>query len=178
VRDGDTSSADDRVVTRVDGFVEPSKDELLAMLDREWADWEALIARAAGRLTEPGAGGAWTFQDVIAHVTYYQRFGAELIGADVRHVEVPAEIGFDVERRNRWFYELDRDRPLDDVLAEARKVHRAIVERVRAMAADELRLHPVAWQPWPAWRWLVHLTHEHYPEHVPGLQAWLAEDRN
>ena len=170
----DGFAANDRQVTRVGGFDEPSRDELLTLLEREWADWEALIARAAGRLTEPGACGEWTFKDVIAHATYYQRFGGELIGAAVRHVEVPAEIRVDVERRNQWFYALDRDRPLADVLAEARQVHRALVERVRAMSAEELRRHPVAWQPWPAWRWLLHLTHEHYPEHVPGLEAWLA----
>jgi len=169
-----TSSANDRVVTDVDGFDEPSHDNLLATLEREWDDWEALIERATGRLTEPGACGSWRFQDVIAHVMYYQRFGGELVGADVRHIDVPAEFAFDVEARNRWFYDLDRDRSLDDVLAEARQVHRAIVERVRGMSADELRQQPVAWQQWPAWRWLVHLTHEHYPEHAPGLEAWLA----
>jgi hypothetical protein len=160
-------------MSEVDGFAEPRKDELLGMLEREWTDWEGLIARAEGRLTEPGACGDWSFKDVIAHVMYYQRFGGELIGADVRHVEVPQEIGLDVQRRNEWFYELDMDRSLDDVLAEARQVHRALVERVRAMSGDELRAHPVPWQSWPAWRWVVHLTHEHYPEHVPGLEAWL-----
>jgi hypothetical protein len=160
-------------MSEVDGFAEPRKDELLGMLEREWTDWEGLIARAEGRLTEPGACGDWSFKDVIAHVMYYQRFGGELIGADVRHVEVPQEIGLDVQRRNEWFYELDMDRSLDDVLAEARQVHRALVERVRAMSGDELRAHPVPWQSWPAWRWVVHLTHEHYPEHVPELEAWL-----
>ena len=60
------------------------------------------------------------------------------------------------------------------VLAEARHVHREIARRVGEMSSDELRAHPVAWQPWPAWRWLVHLTHQHYEEHTPGLRAWLA----
>jgi hypothetical protein len=74
----------------VDGFVDPSKDDLLAMLEREWAEWEALVLR------------------------------------------------------------------------------------VRAISVDMLRAHPVTWQRWPASRWLIHLTHEHYPEHVPGLQGRLA----
>jgi hypothetical protein len=160
-------------MAQVDGFAEPGKDELLGMVERGWAEWDELIARAEGRLTEPGACGTWSFKDVIAHVTAYQRFGAELVGADVRHVEVPQEIGLDFQRRNEWFHEQDRGRSLEDVLAEARQVHRALVERVRAMSSEELRAQPVGWFAWPAWRWLIHLTHEHYPEHVPGLRAWL-----
>jgi hypothetical protein len=160
-------------MAQVDGLVESGRDELLGLIEREWAEWEELIARAEGRLTEPGACGTWSFKDVIAHVTAYQRFGAELVGADVRHVEVPQEIGLDFQRRNEWFHEQDRDRSLEDVLAEARQVHRELVERVRAMLPAELRAQPVGWFAWPAWRWLIHLTHEHYPEHVPGLRAWL-----
>jgi hypothetical protein len=162
-------------MTQVDGFAEPTSDALVRMLEDEWADWERLIGRAsaAGRLTEPGACGGWSFKDVIAHLTAYQRFGAELLGGRVRPVCVPDEIGFDTQRRNEWFHEQDRGRPLDDVLADARQVHAEIVRRVQAMSPDELRAHPVAWQAWPAWRWVIHLTHEHYPEHVPGLTAWL-----
>lgn len=163
------------VVMRVDGFAEPGRDELVRMIEHEWAAWEDLIgqAEAAGRLTEPDACGTWSFKDVVAHVTAYQRFGAELIGGDVRHVEVPHDIGFDFQRRNEWFHEQDHDRPLDEILAEARHVHRELVARVQMLSPEELRKVPVGWYAWPAWRWLVHLTHEHYPEHVPGIRAWL-----
>jgi hypothetical protein len=163
-------------MSQVDGVDEPSRDELVAQVEREWADWEALIARseATGRLEQPGAAGAWSMKDVVAHMTAYQRFGATLIGGDVRRVEVPPEIGLDTQRRNEWFHEQDRDRSTADVLAEARQVHAEIVRRVRAMSPEELRRHPVDWQPWPAWRWIVHLTHEHYPEHVPNIEAWLS----
>lgn len=163
-------------MTQVDGFAEPTKDELLAMIEREWAEWQALLARSEGRLEEPGACGTWSVKDVIAHVTAYQRFAASLIGGDVRKVEVPEEIGLDFQRRNEWFHEQDRHRSLDEVLAESHHVHEQIVARVRAMSPEQLRAQPVGWFHWPAWRWLIHLTHEHYPEHVPGLRAWLGLD--
>ncbi len=149
------------------------------MLESEWATWEELISRAAAqdRLTEPGACGAWSFKDVIAHVSlHYQQFDAELIGGDVRHVQVPKDIAFDFQRRNEWFHEQDRDRTLEDVLAEALQVHREIVRRARGLSPEELRKAPVDWHTWPAWRWVVHLTHEHYPEHVPGIRAWMGLD--
>ena len=161
-------------MTVVDGFEEPAKEELLAQIRAEWAAWEALIARAEGRLTEPGACGEWSFKDVIAHMTVYQRFLAGLLGGNVREVHQPAEIGFDVQKRNEWFHEQDKNRSLEDVLAEARQVHGEIVRRVEEQTPEELRRHPVDWQAWPAWRWTIHLTHEHYPEHVPDLEAWLA----
>jgi hypothetical protein len=43
-----------------------------------------------------------------------------------------------VRRRNVWLYELERDRPLTDVHAEADAVHAQLVELLRARPADEL----------------------------------------
>ncbi len=160
-------------MTEVDGFAEPTRAALVRMLEEEWVAWEGLITAAAGRLEEPGACGVWSFKDVIAHVTAYQRFCAEILGGAVRRVAPPEEIGFDTERRNAWFHEQDRARPLTEILDEARQVHRELVAQIARRSAEELRVHPVPWQAWPAWRWAIHLTHEHYPEHEPGLRAWL-----
>jgi len=152
----------------------PTRDDLLARMERQWAEWQGLIAAAGNRLTEPGALGDWTLKDVIAHVGAYERFVLGLLGGRVRELPpAPPDLGWDTDRRNAWLHSLDRDRPADELLAEARDVHRQLVAQVGARSDDELRAPLVEWNDWPAWRWVLSVTEDHYAEHVPPLRSWL-----
>jgi hypothetical protein len=152
----------------------PAPGDLVARIERDWADWQRLIDRVGDRLTEPGAAGDWTAKDVVAHVCAYQRFVLGLLGGRVRELPpMPPDVGWDTDRRNAWLHALDRDRPADAVRAEARDVHAQLVEQVRARSAEALRAPLVAWSEWPAWRWVLSATEEHHGEHAPPLRRWL-----
>ena len=156
----------------IDGQNERSKDELIAEVERTHAEWERLVAKLSDRLEEPYAG-TWSLRDVSAHVCAYERYILEPLGGEVRRLpEQPADVGFDVQKRNEWLHELDRGRPTSLVMAEAAAVRRGIVARLRALRDDELRARLHDWSPWPAWRWVVHLSVEHYDEHFPDLRKF------
>jgi hypothetical protein len=111
---------------------------------------------------------------VVAHFNGYQRFLIGNMGGRVRELPPqPEEIGLDFQKRNEWLHALDLDRTWEQVAAEAGQLHAELLAQLRARSAEQLRAPMVAWHPWPTWRWVVHLTHEHYQEHLPDLRRWL-----
>lgn len=158
----------------VDGRARPSREQLLADFVRERDDWRALIAEAGDRVNEPGAAGTWTLRDVVAHINAYHRFLLQSLGGTVREIAaMPPEIGFDVEKRNQWMHDCDRDLPWDVVAAEAQELHEALLARIGGLTDEQLDEPMVDWQAWPRWRWIIGLTGGHYEEHLPALREWL-----
>ncbi|MEA2584077.1 MAG: hypothetical protein QOF33_2162 [Thermomicrobiales bacterium] len=109
-----------------------AQTEVLARIDQERAWWEGLLAEVGEeRMEQRGATGDWTFKDVVAHLSGWQRRTLDRLQA-ARHDQPvpqspwPAE--FDaiededesVQRINDWLYERNRDRLLAEVLAQSR----------------------------------------------------------
>jgi hypothetical protein len=158
----------------IDGQAERDKHALIAEVERTYAEWEALIARVGARVEEPFAG-TWSLRDVSAHLAAYERFILGPLGGEVRALpELPPEANESVQRRNELLHAADMGRSTEAVMAEAAAVRRGIVARLRARSEEELREPLHAWSPWPAWRWVVHLSVEHYDEHFPDLRRFAA----
>ena len=156
----------------IDGQAERGKDELIAEVERTYAEWEALVARVGARVEEPYAG-TWSLRDVSAHVCAYERFILGPLGGEVRPLpELPPASNENVPLRNELLHAADLGRPTAEVMAEAAAVRRGIVARLRARSEEELRQPLHAWSPWPTWRWVVHLSVEHYDEHFPDLRRF------
>ena len=151
-----------------------TKAELLAGIRAAMADWDALIASIPReRMAEPGLPGGWSVKDVIAHVTWGKREGVGLIRAR-------ALVGSDLWRlseddRNAAVYEQNKDRPLDDVLAESKQVAADYLAALGSLTDDELNDPghfagmPATWRPWRT----VYDPH-HYAHHAADIRAWLA----
>lgn len=160
--------------TTIDGVAELTKDELLALVVGDREAWLALIAEAGDRIDEPGAAGEWTLRDVVNHITGYHRFLVVNLGGTARDFDaMPEEIGGDVQKRNEWMHEADRERSWDLVSDEAADVHRELVAQLEARSPEQIKAPMVEWQPWPVWRWVIDLTEGHRHEHLPDLRAWL-----
>lgn len=162
----------------------PSKGEALAAIERERADWEALLAEVGeARMLEPGAMGDWTFKDLVAHITGWRarslrRLEAAANGQPEPKPPWPASLGSDDEI-NDWIYEQNRERLLGEVVSESRESFARLAEIVQ-MLPDEALSDP-GYFPWleaqalgPAivdgtffghWR----------EEHEPDIRRWLAE---
>ncbi len=100
-----------------------TKAELLDKLRAGRAEWEALLARVGeARMTEPGVEGEWFVKDVAAHIMVYERWVVGNLGGAVpAQPPLPPGVALnDLDERNAWFHELNRDRPLHDVLAGSR----------------------------------------------------------
>lgn len=151
------------------------KADLLDLLQRERSAWNELLARVdPQRMEEPGAAGAWSVKDLIAHVTWYEReitaaFQARALKGSPLWEKSPAD-------RNRMIYEQHHSQSLEMVLADSRRAYSELVQVVRAMAEAELN-EPERLNSWPEglppWRLLAENSYEHYQAHRAELEQWL-----
>ena len=154
-----------------------TKDDLLAHIQAEHANWRALVAEVGEeRMEQPGPMGDWTFKDLVAHLTGWRERtirrleagpGREPTTAWPSHLTEDDEI-------NQWIYEQNRDRPLREVLAEADASHQRLAAAVAALPEEDLTTPGrFAWmegKPLADGDFFGHL-HE---EHEPDIRAWLA----
>jgi len=148
-------------------------DTLLA----ERAEWDRVLSQIdVARMVVPRVAGEWSVKDVVAHVTWFER---EMVGVLTAYALVGSDL-WDLpgDERNRVIFEQNRQRPLDDVLTEARQVFDQLLAAVRPLSDEDLvdpgrfRDMPADWVPWQI---LAGNTYEHYRDHLPALRAWLKE---
>lgn len=83
--------------------------------------------------------------------------------------------------RNAAIFAQNRDRPLPDILAEARAVHRQLLDALEPLADEDFRdprrfrQMPDTWIPWQVF---AANSYNHYRDHLPALQAWLDANRS
>lgn len=146
--------------------------------DRQvWRDLVAEVGRE--RMLEPGPMGEWTFRDMAAHLAAWRNARIPMVEAIGRGEPVPpypwpADIDEeDDDAINAWFQERDRDRSLDDVLADYDGTFERLAAAIEAL--PEQVAHDPNGLPWaegtPAVDidWTGHL-HE---DHLPDVRRWL-----
>lgn len=145
---------------------------------RFWRDLVSEVGRE--RMAEPGPMGEWTFRDLAAHLAAWRSFRIPQIEAVGRGEASPppawpADLDGDddIEAVNDWFQARDRDRSLDDVLADYdasfERLAAAIEALPEAVAADPEAFDFMGGSPIVDGDFTEHL-HE---EHLPGIRAWL-----
>ena len=161
-----------------------TREALLAAFDdarRAHLAFLATIPRE--RMMEPGAAGPWTFKDVVAHLTAWRaytiaRLEALAAGAPEPARPWPAELSdAGDDAINAWFYERDRDLPLDTVLAN----WESSFDQLAAVGATlpDAALFDPSFVPWMEGTALAApiatgvLGHWR-EEHEPAVRSWLA----
>ena len=142
-------------------------EEILASLDKTQFVTEGVI---------PG----WSIKDMLAHIASWHHRLLKWLDAAV-HNQEPTISGPDnveeMDALNAQFYQQNKARPLDEVLADFRTSYQHIMEIVQAMPEDDL-MNPdrFTWsQGEPLWQAIAGDTYEHYQEHIAQIQAWLAK---
>lgn len=158
-----------------------TKNDLIETMLSRRAEFDALLARVPeGRLAEPGAAGEWSVKDILAHLNRYVRWLAERLHEQLRG-ESYAPTATDMmhfEERNRVYHEQDRHLPLADVLAEWHSAHEHLMAGVQAHSEAFLlqpQTFPGAPQPIVVADMLRSEVYDHYRQHVPSIEAWLAD---
>jgi hypothetical protein len=142
-------------------------EEILASLDKTQYVTEGVI---------PG----WSIKDMLAHIASWHHRLLRWLDAAVRNQE-PTISGPDnieeMDALNAQFYQENKARPLDEVLADFRTSYQRIMEIVQTMPEDDLiSPHRFAWsQGEPLWQAIAGDTYEHYQEHIAQIQAWLVK---
>jgi len=140
------------------------------------AEWDALLTRVGeGRMLEPGAAGKWSVKDVIAHVMWSE---LEIVPVMGTHVLSGSELwNLPEDERNEIVYQQYRDRPLQDIVTEERRVYDQFLEAAHTLSDEDLndphhfRDMPEAWIPW---RIFAGCSFQHYRDHMPSILEWLA----
>jgi uncharacterized protein (TIGR03083 family) len=150
-----------------------NKHDFLQQLRAVRAEWDHLLAEIPeARLAAPGAAGTWSAKDVIAHVTWGER---EMLGLIRQRALAGSDLWqFSTAERNAAIYAQNRDRPLREVLAEARAVYPELLAAFESLDdadfTDPARYAgmPPDWQPWDIF---AQNTFTHYRDHLPDLRA-------
>jgi hypothetical protein len=160
-----------------------SKARLLALIRTERKSLDAELAELDGdQMTKPGVQGRWSIKDLMAHITVWEQRMIEWLKQALRG-EVPRQlpIGMTWEDLDRWnektFLE-NRDRPLDEILAESDRSYRQAVRAVEMMPEEAL-IEPdyYVWRGGkPLWEMVAANTYWHYQEHREAIRSWLRRD--
>ena len=161
-----------------------TKAGLIDTLRTRRAEWDAALAQVPeDRMTQPGAAGRWSVKDIITHITSYERWMADRMHEVLRgETYVPTELDqLHYEPRYDRIYEIERDRPLEEVLAESRQVFPRLMAAVQAHT-EEFLIQPQQFegapQPIVVWQMLRSEVYDHYGEHIPSILAWAASSRS
>lgn len=144
-------------------------EEILTPLD------ETLMATA-------GVNGDWSIKDIMAHITSWHHRLLVWLRAASRNEE-PAISGPDsdeeMDRLNEQFYEENKSRSLDDVLADFCTTYLQILDMVQTLDNEDLtNPHRFAWTKGnPLWFLIAGDTYEHYLEHLQQIKVWLAKSK-
>lgn len=146
--------------------------------DRQvWRDLVAEVGR--DRMLEPGPMGEWTFKDLAAHLAAWRNARIPIIEAIARGetpppTPWPAELGEDDEVINEWFQARDRDRSIDDVVADYDSSFERLAAAIEAL--PESVAHDPNGLPWTEGTAAVDIdwTEHLHDEHMPDTRAWLA----
>ena len=156
-----------------------SKTQLLAELNQENADWQALLDDIGeANMTQPEVAGGWSIKDIVAHITGWRRRTVRRLQAILNHEPDftppwPSELQ-EVDEINAWIYASNRDRPLADVLSDSREVFQQLVHAIDAFSDDVLQ-HPLLteWLEGVPISGKLFFSHFH-EEHESDMRAWLA----
>jgi hypothetical protein len=152
------------------------KATFLEALRNGRAAWEAALSEVGeGQMEESGAEGVWTVKDVIAHVAWFEREMVEMLRR--RSLEASSDLWMrPAHERNAAIFEQNRDRSLQEVLAESRETFPELVREAEGLSDEELNdpgrfaCMPEDWVPW---KLIAENSYEHYRDHGASLRAWL-----
>ncbi|MBZ0299174.1 MAG: ClbS/DfsB family four-helix bundle protein [Anaerolineae bacterium] len=156
-----------------------TKGMLLDTLRSKRAQWDGFVAGIPkDRMTEAGAAGKWSVKDVIAHLTYHERWIADRLHEQPRgEGYAPKEIdAMSDDARNEVIYQRERDRPLQEILADSQAAFARLMEGVEGHTEAFLtEPHEFEGAPEPiiVWQFLRDNVYDHYSLHMPSIRHWL-----
>lgn len=161
-------------------WIPGSKAELMASIEREWKSLMDVVAKLDfTQMTTPDEGG-WTPKDNLAHLTEWMiaLMGVHLERRPTHEVlKVSEEVtkGWDMEIINPVLFERNRNRPLQDVLAQLKNVYAELVNKLELLTYEELLKPRHADDPEkrPVIMWVLGDTSDHFAEHRATIEKML-----
>ena|SRR5579859_1553601 len=129
------------------------------------------------QMTTPGVNGEWSIKDLLVHLTAWQQRLLAAIRAGEPAIS-PLDIsGEEVNGLNQQFYQENKSRSLNAVLAAFRTASSQLLASVEAMTDEDL-IDPQRFS-WtggkPLWQFVAGETYEHILEHIGSIYTWQAK---
>ncbi len=156
-----------------------TKARLLELLRTKRAEWDAVIASVPhSRMTEPGVAGNWSVKDIIAHLTYFERWYGDRMDEQLRGIPyTPTEFDWmDFDKRNEIMYQQSKDKPLQDILAESKSAFQKLIAGAEAHS-EAFLIEPQQFEAGPPvviWQMLRGDVYDHYGHHIESIKNWLS----
>ena len=150
--------------------------DLAALIRETSTRMELLLAQlSVAQINQPGAVGVWSVKDVLAHIAYWERYGANILRAVARG-ETPEQTADDItERSNASVVAQYYQRPLSAVIADWQAAREELLDRIADLTDADL--NDPARFAWSEGVTLLDLiagsSFEHEQEHVEQIRAWL-----
>jgi len=129
------------------------------------------------RLSEPGIEGDWSLKDIIAHITYYERWQRQCGGLPRGEPQPQANTeGLKWTRRMRASTSACALSRWDQVLQESQASFQRSIEAVQGLRNEDLydpKFIPVPDADWTVFDLVEGNTFEHYNDHSASVRAWL-----
>ena len=161
-------------------WVPGSKAELMASIEREWKSLMDLVAKLDfTQMTTPDEGG-WTPKDNLAHLAEWMNV---LMGYHLDHrpshevLRVSEDVtrDWDMEIINPVLFERNRNRPVQDVLADLKSVYAELINKLESLTYEDLLKPRHADDPEkrPVLMWVLGDTTDHFAEHRATIEKML-----
>ncbi|MBI4731942.1 MAG: ClbS/DfsB family four-helix bundle protein [Chloroflexi bacterium] len=149
-----------------------NKIEFVSKIEETYQEYQTVLASLnEAQMLQPRICGEWSVKDVVAHITWYER---EMVGVLTARALTGSDFwNLSLEERNAAIHAGNRDRPLQELLAESEQVHRSMMKLLDSLTDEDLldagrfREMPPDWIPWQV---IASNTFEHYPEHTAFIR--------
>jgi hypothetical protein len=166
---GDVPVDEQMTKTKILGLIRSERETLEAMLDQ----------LSETQMTQPSVENAWSVKDILAHITDWEKRMVQWIEESLqgKTPERPASgmAWNDLDELNEQIYLANKNRPLNEVLADFHDSYQQSLKVIEALAEEDL-LDPNRFE-WregnPLWPMVAANTWEHYREHREAIGNWL-----
>ncbi len=132
-------------------------------------------------MTEPALDGGRSVKDVLAHISAWEKICMALVRNNTPlDPPSPGASGPSTDLINQRIYEGSRDRPLEDVVEDARRSYAELLAMIDGLSDDALTAVLGAGQEGaeaspPVGQLVSGNSDEHYREHSAQIERWLEQ---
>jgi hypothetical protein len=159
-----------------------TKEKVLELIRSKRATLEEILKPLSEeQMTQPGAQDDWCVKDILAHIADWEQrmvqWVEESLRGDVPERPAPGLTWDDLDLLNERTYLKNKDRPLQEILAEFDGSYQQALGTVEYLDEEDL-IEPdrFGWREGdPLWHMIAANTWWHYDEHYEAIANWLKE---
>ena len=153
-------------------------DELIVLIRATTTRMELLVAQlSVAEINQRGAVGVWSVKDVLAHIAFWERYGATIVRDAMRGSTPDLVADDETERNNASVVAQYYQRSLAAVISDWQQAREDLIEAIEDLEDEDLN-DPDRF-PWSEGRSLLDQiagnSFDHEQEHIEQIRAWMLQ---